>query len=93
MKLKSDPEAAEIVQTKEIPAVVQERLVRGGVTYGVTIRWTDRNGQQSCGVDGCETREEAWEQAEGFARRGGWTPPKWWQWWRWHDTRLPSANV
>ena len=70
----------------------QERLVRGGVTYGVTIRWTDRNGQQSCGVDGCETAEEAWEQAEGFARRCGWTPPKWWQWWRWHDTRLPSAN-
>lgn len=59
------------------------------VTYGQSIVWTSFGGDRSCiNVDGCLTPEEARRDAINSAKRLGWTPPRWWQWWRWDDTRI-----
>jgi hypothetical protein len=43
--------------------------------------WTTLNGERSeIGFTGC-TKQEAIDRALEW----GWTPPKWWQWWRWDD--------
>ncbi len=55
--------------------------------YGKTIRWTDWLGSHVVSVDDCKTPEEANTKVYEFAREQGWTPPKWWQWWRWGDSR------
>lgn len=59
-------------------------------THGQTIAWTGGGGldgaiTQSVSVEGCATREEAFSKAIQFAKDAGWTPPKWWQWWRWSE--------
>lgn len=61
-------------------------------TYGQTIRWTELNGTKSTvSVENCPTRQEALQSALRSAKAFGWTEPKWWQWWRWEDTRV-SVN-
>lgn len=58
------------------------------MTYGQNITYTDFWGNKTTfGVDGCDTPEEAIAQALELARDDGWTAPKWWQWWRWEDTK------
>lgn len=59
--------------------------VRDMVGHGYYIQWN--NGRDSIMVSGCETPEEAYEKAIAFATQSGWTPPKWWQFWRWNDSR------
>lgn len=61
--------------------------------YGQVIEWTEFNGKK-CHVDVgyCQTPEEALEEAIKSARARGWTRPKWWQWWRRHDTRPPQGK-
>ena len=57
------------------------------MTYGQDITYTDFGGSKTTyGVSGCTTMEEAREQAIDLARGDGWTPPRWWQWWRRGDT-------
>lgn len=57
--------------------------------YSAEITYTSFNGgSTTCGVDGCETQEQAWYEALELAYMDGWTQPKWWQWWRWGDTRV-----
>ncbi len=56
--------------------------------YGIgwTFTWTTFNGDSySVGSDIFATAEEAWEHGLRLATLYGWTPPKWWQWWRWGD--------
>lgn len=49
---------------------------------GQTFTWTDRNGTVSrLTVGDHDTPDAALKSATGL----GWTPPKWWQWWRWGD--------
>lgn len=67
-------------------------LEKPGVTYGATIRWSDSYGRNEVTVSKCSSREEAWRETEACARRSGWTPPRWWQWWRWSDTRIPKLK-
>lgn len=64
-------------------------------TYGYSIEWTTRSGRQSVGVDGCSTAIKAYEKTVQFAKDCGWTPPRWWQFWRWSDTRpkMPEEGV
>ena len=57
--------------------------------YGQSIIWHDFDGARTeYNIDGCDTPEEARQLAIEAASYFGWTPPKWWQWWRWDDTRI-----
>jgi len=57
------------------------------LNYEQSVIWSDFiNQHNSVGVSGLKTMKEAREQALELAKNGGWTPPKWWQWWRWNDT-------
>jgi hypothetical protein len=63
------------------------------MTYGQNITYTDFFGNKTtCGVDGCETPEQALREAVELAEGDGWTNPKWWQWWRRGDTKI-TQNV
>lgn len=56
------------------------------VSYGRTIRWYGLDGSVSTfTVDKCETPQEALSEAITSAKAFGWTPPRWWQWWRWRE--------
>jgi hypothetical protein len=60
-------------------------------TYGQELHWTPGpfDGTMIYGVRGCATPEAAWEAVVATAQRDGWTPPRWWQWWRKRDTKIP----
>lgn len=63
-------------------------LNKHGVMYGFTIESTDSNGSKSrWHVNGHLAPDTAREECLRLAREDGWTMPKWWQWWRWSDTR------
>lgn len=56
-------------------------------TYGQTIRWTNFDGSvEEITVSKCASAEEAYDMAIINAQVNGWTPPRWWQFWRWSDT-------
>jgi hypothetical protein len=55
------------------------------VTHGQEIIWSHFGSRESVTVGGCDTREEAMREALKLAKESGWTPPRWWQWWRWGD--------
>lgn len=57
--------------------------------FGYTIRETRFNGStRQWRVRDCETQLDAYACAYGWAFTEGWSPPRWWQWWRRNDTRL-----
>lgn len=59
-----------------------------GVIYGFAISWTDLNGgKRSIKTTGFYTARDARRSVVRAARRSGWTYPRWWQFWRWDDTR------
>ena len=61
------------------------------MTWGAEIIWRSCDGSiSSASTRGCATREDAWRETLALARGTGWTPPRWWQFWRWHDTRIPA---
>lgn len=63
-----------------------------GRACGYTIRWTNRDGNSTeVSCDGAFTERDARKSALRSAIRTGWTYPRWWQWWRWNDTR-PDLN-
>ncbi len=63
-------------------------------TYGQVVKWTDFDGSvHTLGVDYCNTAEEATQTAFRIAIGAGWTPPRWWQWWRWRDTPAPKIKI
>jgi hypothetical protein len=63
-----------------------------GMVCGATITWTTfSGGKNSVGNNGFYTPREARKSALRAARRCGWTYPRWWQFWRWDDTR-PSLD-
>jgi hypothetical protein len=56
------------------------------------IHWTEWGGGR-CGVSvtplhPTEPPSETRRRLIEAAREAGWTPPRWWQWWRWNDTRV-----
>jgi len=64
------------------PACIKEILYDYRITYTTfegCAGHVEANGQP--------TLEEAKKRAIKIAIDTGWTPPKWWQWWRWNDTR------
>jgi hypothetical protein len=63
------------------------------ITHGQEIRWTARDGTITViGDQGCATVEDAQRGALERAKSLGWTPPKWWQWWRWDDPKYEWAK-
>ena len=57
--------------------------------YGFNISWTHRDGSiTTVEVYDHDSLDDAKKAAKESAIYFGWTPPKWWQWWRWDDTRL-----
>lgn len=58
-----------------------------GVVYSYGITWTKRDGTV-CTTSGTGYYErEVRKQVLRSVIRQGWTYPRWWQWWRWDDTR------
>lgn len=53
------------------------------IGYGYRIKW----GDNSFAVQGQPSPEEAKAMCIEWATKHGWTPPKWWQFWRWGDTK------
>lgn len=57
-------------------------------TYGYAVHWTNFGGTKGVAeVSDMPTPQEAYRETLAFAIRCGWTPPRWWQFWRWSDTR------
>ena len=55
-------------------------------TSTVTIQWRDHpNHFAEVTVEGPVRDEELWPIAKQRAIERGWTPPRWWQWWRWGE--------
>lgn len=61
--------------------------------YGITITWTKFDGRRKFVSSNFPDCEQAWMAAIDLARFDGWYPPKWWEIWRWGDTRLPEVLV
>lgn len=61
------------------------------IGYGITITWTKLDGQCKFASRNFSNLDEAWREALDLARAEGWYPPKWWEFWRWMDTRLPDG--
>jgi hypothetical protein len=62
--------------------------------YGQEIRWTRRDGGvASVRSVGHPTAGEAQWAAVKLALNAGWTNPKWWEWWRRKDTKIPAGLV
>lgn len=60
----------------------------GGAPYRASVVWTGFTGSKT-GVtaSGCGSLDEAHHKALAAALSLGWTPPRWWQWWRRADTQ------
>jgi hypothetical protein len=57
-------------------------------THGQSIKWTDRRGTvTTVTATQCAAANEAICSAIESATAFGWTYPKWWEFWRWNDTR------
>lgn len=39
-----------------------------------------------------DTEQEAKDECEREARKQGWTPPRWWQFWRLNDSVAPQCH-
>lgn len=63
------------------------------ITYGA---WIITNRGETWSVEGYATPGEAKAAVRAFAKEGGWTEPKWWQFWRWgemYTKDIPSASA
>lgn len=57
--------------------------------WSQSIQWTKFvGGTTRITVGNCDSEEEAIAEAKKYARSLGWRPPRWWEFWRWFDTRL-----
>ena len=64
-------------------------LLSPDTSFCQEIRWTVwGHGKRSIRVEGYRTEAHAEAAALMMATHLGWTPPRWWQWWRWMDTRM-----
>lgn len=62
------------------------------VSYGQSIHWTDFDGTvREVAVDHHSSPNEARRAVIALAAKQGWTAPKWWQFWRWNDTRVSGG--
>jgi hypothetical protein len=63
-----------------------------GLSYDIV--WTPRIGERQqehgCGFESVNELEHSWDLTVSRYKVKGWTPTRWWQWWRRDDTRLTS---
>lgn len=68
----------------------------GGImkTYGQSITWTEygNRSRSTITVDGRKSADQATKDAIDDAVYFGWTPVKWWQWWRANDTKINQQD-
>ena len=63
-------------------------------TFEQSIRWSHLDGtHEFVTVSNCSTARQSRKEACAFARTLGWAPPRWWQWWRRHDTRIEEPGI
>ena len=75
-------------QRKLAPPIPMDRHLP--TIFGQTIRWTDLGGDEhAVRVNGCTSPQEALKEATRMACEMGWTPRRWWQFWRYSDTKVP----
>ena len=58
------------------------------------IEWTPRKGFRKLVTDGPYYDDEDEERKDALAKEAieaGWTPKRWWMWWRWNDHSYPWA--
>lgn len=59
------------------------------ITYGYQVAFTRSPGDRVIYEGtGFPSREAMREERTALLREICWKPPKWWQWWRWGDTRV-----
>lgn len=62
-------------------------------TFSAEIYWTQKDGTVTkVKVSGRESSEQAAKDVLWDALMFGWTPPRWWQWWRKNDTTLKDIT-
>ena len=62
--------------------------------YGQTITWHDSPDETSrVATDGCDSPEQALHEAMKAALLFGYTRPRWWQYWRWSESRFPESVI
>ena len=62
----------------------------GEIKYGRTFTFHMSPGETSTyGVEGCKTVEDANYCLARVLYHGGYRPPKWFEWWRFSERRLP----
>lgn len=60
--------------------------------YYFVIVWTKFNGEKISTSIASNCCNYAKQETIRDAKELGWTPPKWWQWWRRNDTRIDNHN-
>lgn len=61
--------------------------------YGFVVTLTEfGGGKHQWGSRGHLTHEEALAAAWELAHKYGWKPAKWWQFWRWADTKPTTTS-
>jgi len=64
------------------------------MAYGYTVKWNERSGTHTeITVSDCPDMETAKREAFASAKESGWTPRKWWQWWRWDENAQQSVHL
>jgi hypothetical protein len=85
-------ELAAIITRHALPPAASEQSTTPRL-YSQQIKWTDYNGNHALvGVYDHATPGGARHAAINAARELGWTPPRWWQWWRRKDTRIKLGD-
>jgi len=54
-------------------------------TYGYVMTFSRAGHEFTVEVEGLNTPQQALRELIRCARALGWSPPKWWQWWRWKE--------
>jgi hypothetical protein len=56
------------------------------IVYSFTIRWYEFNGTMTAiRAESTLSMGDAISKSFADAKECGWTPPRWWQWWRWKE--------
>ncbi len=66
----------------------------GRATCAVVARWTMLNGDvnEVSEIGFLEDMDSIRERVWVSARKEGWTPKRWWKFWRWDDTPNPAST-
>jgi hypothetical protein len=78
-------------QKHTLGSLMQELIEREPIEAGFKISWTGFWGDKQTVHYRGTNLDHCRRMAIDDAMRAGWTPPKWWQLWRWDDTRIEEV--